>query len=106
MKTYDWRDIRDIPSVKGKLGRTVAQFTPHTWTAFDWAASKTLKGYVVVITVVTLFLMDELSAFYLKALLWIPTEHWINGMRVILHALAGAVATRETYQYFTDVYTT
>lgn len=105
MKTYDWKDIRDIPSVKGKLGRTVAQFTPHTWTAFDWAASKSLKGYFVALTVVTLFLIDELSAFYLKALLWIPTDHWINGARIALHALSGAVAIREIYQYFTDAYT-
>jgi len=46
--------------------------------------------------------VDELNAFYLKYLLWIPPAHYINTARITLHAFAGAVAVREAYQYFTD----
>lgn len=104
MKGYHWRGIRDIPTYSGKVRRTVAQFTPHSWTAFNWAASRTLKGYLVVVAVVSLFLMDELNVFYLKYLLWIPPPHWIVQTRVLLHALMGTVAVRETFQFFTDPY--
>lgn len=52
MKTYHWRGIKDIPKISGKVARSVAQFTPHSWTSFDWATTKTFKGYLV-----TLFLV-------------------------------------------------
>ena len=43
-----------------------------------------------------------MNAFYLKYLLWIPPAHTINVFRITLHALTGAVALRETFQFFTD----
>lgn len=47
-------------------------------------------------------MIDELNAFYLKYLLWIPSAHFINTSRITLHAFMGAVAVRESYQFFTD----
>lgn len=47
-------------------------------------------------------MIDELNAFYLKYLLWIPSAHFINTSRITLHAFMGAVAVREAYQFFTD----
>lgn len=102
MKTYQWRDIRHIESVSGKAWRTVTQFTPYNWMSFDWAATRTLRGYLVVILVTSLFLLSELNAFYLKYLLWIPVEHPINLVRLILYALMGSVTIREAYQFFSE----
>lgn len=102
MKTYNWRSIKVIPDISGKVVRTVEQLTPHSWTSFDWATTKTFKGYMVSLFIVVFFLASELNAFYLKALLWIPPPHWINFSRVVLHGLMGMVALRELYQYFTD----
>lgn len=48
-------------------------------------------------------MIGELNAFYLKYLLWIPPAHWINIARITFHALAGAAAVREVYQYFSDL---
>lgn len=47
-------------------------------------------------------LIAELNAFYLKYILWIPPEHILNVLRLLLHAFMGTVAVRETFQYFTD----
>lgn len=65
MKTYNWRSIKEIPDVKGKVKRTVAQFTPHSWMTFDWAATRTLKGYCVVLFVVA-FVPSSLVVFLLN----------------------------------------
>lgn len=62
MKTYNWRSIKDIHDVSGKVKRTVAQFTPHSWVSFDWAATKSFKGYLVVLTATTFVLLLELLA--------------------------------------------
>jgi len=104
MKTYSWRSIKDIPSMPGKMKRTVQQFTPHSWTTFSYwsAATSSVKGYLVLLLVTGLFLEAELNAFYLKYLLWLPPSHWINITRLLLIVAMGAVSLREAYQYFTD----
>lgn len=102
MKTYNWRSVRDIPNVAGKIGRSIAQLTPHSWITFDWASTRSFKGYLTTCLLITFFLGSELNAFYLKYLLWIPPEHPINTIRVILHGLAGCTAVRELYQYVSD----
>ena len=103
MRTYSWRSIWTIPNVGGKMTRTIAQFGPHGWISFDWAATKSFKGYMVVIIVTALWLLCELNCFYLKYLLWIPTPHIINQVRLLSIVFSGAVALRECYQYFSDL---
>ena len=44
----------------------------------------------------------ELSAFYLKAVLWIPTESPLNLYRLLFLSPVCAVAAREIYQYGHD----
>lgn len=51
-RTYHWRGIRDIPSIPGKAKRAVEQLTPHSWTSFDWATTRTFKGYIVTLLLV------------------------------------------------------
>lgn len=58
MKTYHWREIKDSRPT-GKVVRSVAsQFTPQSWASFDWATTRTFKGYLV-----TLFLVFFVSTF-------------------------------------------
>ena len=99
MKTYCWRGIRELPSLGAKVRRTLAQFTPHSWKAFEWQAGASLRNYILVVVVCVLVLICELNAFYLKYLLWIPPEHPINTIRLVLMALFAAPALRELYRY-------
>ncbi|CAJ0913983.1 12089_t:CDS:2, partial [Entrophospora sp. SA101] len=46
MKGYSWRGIKQIPSLKGKMKRTVQQFTPHHWTKFEWGTTKKAYQYL------------------------------------------------------------
>lgn len=52
MRTYNWRSIRDIQSISGKVRRGMEQLTPHSWTSFDWASTRTFKGYLVTLVLV------------------------------------------------------
>ncbi|KAI9328322.1 phosphatidyl serine synthase-domain-containing protein [Zopfochytrium polystomum] len=102
MKQYSWRGINEIPTVKGKLQRTIEQFTPHSWTSFQWKSLDSFKNYAAVIGLLTIELQLELNAFYLKYLLWIPSEHFINIARLVMYFFLCMPAVREAYQYLTD----
>ncbi|KAJ3282818.1 PSS-domain-containing protein [Rhizoclosmatium globosum] len=102
MKTYSWRSVNQIPSYQGKLQRGIEQFTPHSWTRFDWGPSKSFRNYLAVLALMAFELTIELNAFYLKALLWIPPPHFINVLRLVVMFFFCMPATREVYQYLSD----
>ncbi|TPX50623.1 hypothetical protein SeLEV6574_g00792 [Synchytrium endobioticum] len=102
MKAYSWRGVAEIPSVRGKLKRTLQQLTPHSFTRFEWKTTQTLKNYVTVIAMLYVGSQVELNAFYLKYLLWVPPEHPLNTYRLILFFFMVLPATRELYQYVHD----
>ncbi|KAJ3329831.1 hypothetical protein HDU76_007067 [Blyttiomyces sp. JEL0837] len=99
---YSWRGINEIPSYQGKIQRTIEQFTPHSWTKFEWKSTKNLKTFLAVIGLLSIELQLELNAFYLKYLLWIPSEHYINIGRLLMYFFLCMPAVREAYQYLTD----
>ncbi|KAF9358999.1 hypothetical protein BGX26_000405 [Mortierella sp. AD094] len=102
MKQYSWQGWAEIPTLKGKVKRTMAQFTPRSWTKFEWNTTKSFKSYCTVIFLLTMFLICELNAFYLKTLLWIPPAHWINVSRIFSYFMFGIPGVREAYQFFYD----
>ncbi|KAH6565406.1 hypothetical protein BASA60_009905 [Batrachochytrium salamandrivorans] len=102
VKHYSWRGMGEIPTIQGKLARTVGQFTPHSWTKFEWGSTKTIRNFVAVIGILYLELQCELNAFYLKYLLWIPISHPINLVRLLFFFFMCLPAVREAYQYLTD----
>ncbi|KAF9433652.1 hypothetical protein BGZ76_009172 [Entomortierella beljakovae] len=102
MKQYSWQGLAEIPTLKGKMKRTMAQFTPKSWTKFEWNTTKNLKSYIAVIFILTMFLICELNAFYLKSLLWLPPAHPINITRIVGYFLCGIPGVREAYQFLHD----
>ena len=49
-----------------------------------------------------MFLLTELSTFYLKFVLWVSPNHWLNGVRLGFLLLWGAVGLREVFQLLDD----
>ena len=101
-KTYDWRDLWSIPGNRGKIQRILSQFTPHSWTKFDWGYTEDVKRWFMVILVCACIMIFDLNTFYLKAVLWIPPPHPINFYRCVLIGFVGAVSLRETYEYMSN----
>ncbi|KAI8349253.1 PSS-domain-containing protein [Mortierella sp. GBAus27b] len=102
MKQYSWQGLAEIPTFKGKMRRSIAQFTPKSWTKFEWNSTKNFKSYCTYIFLLTMFLICELNAFYLKTLLWLPPAHPINIVRITSYFMFGIPGVREAYQYFHD----
>ena len=51
---YSWRGLRQIPTYSGKVKRAVQQFTPYSWTKFEWQATKNFKHFITVVLIVVI----------------------------------------------------
>jgi phosphatidylserine synthase 2 len=102
MKEYNWRGLYNIPTYRGKIQRIMAQFSPRAWIEFDWNPLTSLERWLAVLGIIFAFLLTELNTFYLKFVLWVPPEHWLNGARLLFILLWGAVGLRETFQLLDD----
>ncbi|KAI8825705.1 phosphatidyl serine synthase-domain-containing protein [Fimicolochytrium jonesii] len=102
MKQYSWRGVNDIPTYRGKVARAMQQFTPHSWTEFNWEGTTTFKNFLAVIGLLYIILQSEMNAFYLKYLLWLPPAHPINVWRLIYYFFMALPATREAFQFMSD----
>ncbi|XP_071449421.1 phosphatidylserine synthase 2-like isoform X2 [Hetaerina americana] len=102
MKAYHWRNLWSIPTYRGKLKRIIAQFGPYTWVDYDWKSTSSLGRWIVTLFIIFVFLLAELNTFYLKFVLWVPPDHYLNLIRLLFFLLWGAVALREGYQYLDD----
>ncbi|KAM0677403.1 hypothetical protein BDAP_002086 [Binucleata daphniae] len=75
----------------------------NEFVLFQWLkGADTFKKYIGIIVLISVILASELNTFYLKYLLWIPSDHVFNLIRLIIHVSMGCVAIREGYSYFTD----
>ena len=99
VKTYQWRSLYNIPTFKGKLKRAVAQFMPYNWTSFHWGYMENLYRWLVIWCIIIFWMICELNAFYLKAILWVPPNHVFNLYRLTLYSFMGSVSIREIYDY-------
>ncbi|ORX84416.1 PSS-domain-containing protein [Anaeromyces robustus] len=102
MKQYSWRGFNEIETTKGKIKRAAQQFTPHHWTKFEWGVTKSFKNFLAVLLMLVLAIQLDLNGFFLKYLLWIPSEHMYVTLRLILLAGASASGTSEAYRYLMD----
>jgi len=102
MKHYSWRGFNEIETTKGKIKRVAQQFTPHHWTKFEWGMTKSFKNFVAVILMLIFAIQLDLNGFFLKYLLWIPSEHIYVTLRLVLLSGASASGTSEAYKYLTN----
>ncbi|XP_067935492.1 phosphatidylserine synthase 2-like [Watersipora subatra] len=98
-KKYSWRGIWNLPSLREKLQRLAAQFTPYSWTDFQWKPTLSLKRWLAMLGVIAMFIIAELNNFYLKLILWLEPAHTLCIIRIVFIALVGTVSMRETFEY-------
>uniref|UniRef100_A0A0K0DR10 Phosphatidylserine synthase n=1 Tax=Angiostrongylus cantonensis TaxID=6313 RepID=A0A0K0DR10_ANGCA len=94
--------FRDIRSHRGRFKRAVMQFTPESWTEFDWFNSKAFRRTMAIYFFVLIWLLTELNTFFLKHVFAVDTKHPVVFGRIILMALVSAPSIRQYYLYSTD----
>ena len=57
---------------------------------------------MAVTAIILMFLLSELNTFYLKFVMWLPPEHWLNFVRLTFMLFWGAVGLREAFQLLDD----
>lgn len=102
MKPYHWRGMWNITSYRGKFKRVALQFTPYSWTDFNWRPTSSLFSWFATLGIFVVFLFAELNTFYLKFVLWIPPDNYLCLTRLVFFLFMGAVSLRETFQYLDD----
>jgi len=98
-KEFNWTGVKKISSTSGKLKRVLKQFTPFSWTNYEWTAFKSVKRLLQVTAMLAFVELCELNAFFLKHALWIPPPCPLNTMRLLVLGMLSFPALREWYAY-------
>lgn len=73
------------------------------WTTYEWPGLfSSFESFLLLSMLCITTNVLDLNLFFIKAALWIPTNHWINGVRTFWFAAAAAATTREVYEYVSD----
>lgn len=102
IKQYQWQGVWRIHSYKGKMKRVVGQFTPYSWVKFKWMPTQNLYKWLFVSMLILMSLLAEMNTFYLKFVLWIPSDHPFVFLRLVLYTLCAFVAVREAYDFASE----
>jgi phosphatidylserine synthase 2 len=54
---YDWRGISEYNSLGEKIRRGIRQFTPYTWTVYNWHMLQSFKRFLYVVGLVVVILV-------------------------------------------------
>ena len=103
VKPYKFVGVKSIHTLTGKANRVAQQlFTPSSWTKVRWDRTTNINRFIGMQLLMLAFNLEELNAFFLKHLLWIPPENKLNLCRLIIWGLIGLPAIRQIYRYVTD----
>jgi len=102
VKRYKWSGFRSIPTAFGRLQRALLQLTPESWTKVEWNATKNIKRFLMLHALILCVHMNELNAFFLKHLLWIPSESSLNMYRLTIWFFVALPTMRQFYVFMTD----
>lgn len=97
------RQRRMHATVGSKAADAVEQvIMPYSWTAYNWDIFSSFKRFWSVLVVLLSAELVELSAFFIKYVLWIPPESSLNTWRLFLWFFLAIPSVREWYQYIID----
>jgi len=97
VKEYKWHSIFEYKTLCGKVNRTILQFTPESWIRVEWDYFRNVRRYMEIHIIMIAFQLIDLNSFFLKRLLWIPTKHSVNAVRLLLLCTVGLVVIRQYY---------
>ena len=100
IKEYNWTGV---VRWTGRTGSSaLRRFTPLSWDRFNWDVMRSPKRFLAVLGVVVHMSVIDLTAFFLKYILWVPPPHYLNIGRLFMWVAIGSASLREWYQFVSD----
>lgn len=96
---YNWTGISEQRTFRDKVKRSLLQFTPYSWDDFEWRAFSTPLRCLQSLTLLSIFLLMEVNAFFLKYILWIPPLNPLNTIRLAILFMAALPTAKEYYAF-------
>ena len=78
------------------------KFLPGVLEKYEWSVTKDLISFMGTLTLVVMMLVIDCNNFFLKYLLWVPAEHDICLIRVLMWGFCAIATTKEWYEYITN----
>jgi hypothetical protein len=88
--------------VRDNVARVLKQFTPASWTRYDWRVFGDLKRFLYVLAMALAIMVVELDAFFLKFIFRLQPASLLNLYRLLLWWAVGMVGLRDYYAFMTD----
>ena len=97
-----FQGVHEYPTYTDKVKRLVAQFAPESWMRVRWDKTASLKRFFGLHVLVAAIHLEELNAFFLKYLLWVPPESYLNHVRLGFWFFFSLPCLRQFYVFMTD----
>ena len=75
----------------------------YKWDKVEWHCMSSVRSLLFTSVLVILFLTCEANAFFLKFVLWVPPNNYLNLIRLAFWLPFGAHVLREFHEFVTDV---
>ncbi|CEM36299.1 unnamed protein product [Vitrella brassicaformis CCMP3155] len=90
---FDWVGQRPL------YQRALLQFTPFSWSEYQWAFFKSPDRLLAALWLLAMSLLTELNVFFFMYSLELPASHFIHPLRCIYICLLALNAVPEHYEY-------
>ncbi len=82
--------------------RVLNKLRPSTLEKYEWNALKDLTRYIGVTAFIVVTLTIDCNNFFYKYLAWIPADHNLVKVRVILWGFSAIATSKEWYEYVSN----
>ena len=100
-RTYSWLTLRKIPTTRGKIQRIMLQFTPLSWSNYEWGVLDSPRRLLGVLWLLLVLMQVNVNSFLLKNVLHWNTNFWLNKARLLTVGMLSIPAVLEWYQWST-----
>lgn len=84
------------------MKRVLLQLSPHSWMTVKWEFTRNWRRFLTLQILLFAFQVKDLNSFFLKDLLWVPSDHPLNVYRLCLLFVIGLPSLRQLYIYTSD----
>lgn len=97
--SFRWFGKHKKSYYRSELGKIFALFSPNEWSNYKWKMFDSLSNFLGTFWAISMSHIVDVNHFFLKYLLWIPVNHWVLLVRILMVGALGIVAIKEYYMF-------